>query len=125
MRCVVLWIFGSCVISSAPGCGKAGPAAVKAVETVDECLGRLLKAVESRGGVALVTADHGNAEQMIDESTGEPHTAHTLNPVPVFVAGGEPRPIHGGILADVAPTLLELLQIPAPPEMTGRSLLDR
>ncbi len=99
------------------------PAAIKAVETVDECLGRLLRAVEARGGLALVTADHGNAEQMIDESTGEPHTAHTLNPVPVFVAGNGPIPLRSGILADVAPTLLELLGVGAPPEMTGSSLL--
>jgi 2,3-bisphosphoglycerate-independent phosphoglycerate mutase len=99
------------------------PAAVKAVETVDECLGRLLKAVEGRGGIALVTADHGNAEQMIDETTGEPHTAHTLNPVPVFLAGDGPYPLRSGILADVAPTLLDLLGIDAPPEMTGRTLL--
>ncbi len=101
------------------------PAAVAAVETVDECLGRLLKAVEARGGLAVVTADHGNAELMVDEATGEPHTAHTLNPVPVFVAGNGPYPLRNGILADVAPTLLELLQIKAPPEMTGRSLIQR
>lgn len=100
------------------------PAAIKAVETVDACLGRLLTAVEARGGLALVTADHGNAEQMIDESTGEPHTAHTLNPVPVFVAGNGPIPLRNGILADVAPTLLELLGVDAPPEMTGSSLLS-
>ena len=99
------------------------PAAIRAVETVDACLGRIVAAVESRGGVALVTADHGNAEQMIDETTGEPHTAHTLNPVPVFVAGGGPHPLRPGILADVAPTLLELLGIEAPSEMTGASLL--
>lgn len=100
------------------------PAAIKAVETVDECLGRLLQAVEARGGLALVTADHGNAEQMIDETTGEPHTAHTLNPVPVFVAGNGPYPLRSGILADVAPTLLEFLGLTASPEMTGSSLLQ-
>lgn len=100
-------------------------AAIAAVETVDECLGRLLEAVSRRGGLALVTADHGNAEQMIDEATGGPHTAHTLNPVPVLVAGGEPLPIHDGILADVAPTLLALMGLKASPEMTGRSLLGR
>jgi 2,3-bisphosphoglycerate-independent phosphoglycerate mutase len=100
------------------------PAAVRAVETVDGCLGRLLGTVEARGGVALVTADHGNAEQMIDEVTGGPHTAHTLNPVPVFVAGNGPFPIRSGILADVAPTLLGLMGIRTPDEMTGRNLLD-
>jgi 2,3-bisphosphoglycerate-independent phosphoglycerate mutase len=96
---------------------------VRAVETVDACLGRLLEAVARRGGLAMVTADHGNAEQMIDEATGEPHTAHTLNPVPIFVAGGEPKPLRSGILADVSPSLLQLMGLPAPPEMTGRSLL--
>jgi 2,3-bisphosphoglycerate-independent phosphoglycerate mutase len=99
------------------------PAAVRAVETVDGCLGRLLDAVSRRGGVALVTADHGNAEQMIDPESGGPHTAHTLNPVPVLVAGGEPMPVRSGILADVAPTLLDLLGLEAPAEMTGTSLL--
>ncbi len=100
------------------------PAAIRAVETVDACLGRLLQVVESRGGLALVTADHGNAEQMIDEATGEPHTAHTLNPVPIVLAGSRaPRITRSGILADVAPTLLALLDLPAPPEMTGSNLL--
>jgi 2,3-bisphosphoglycerate-independent phosphoglycerate mutase len=99
------------------------PAAVRAVETVDTCLGRIVAAVASRGGLAIVTADHGNAEQMIDAATGGPHTAHTLNPVPVFVAGGKNYPLRSGILADVAPTLLELLGIEPPPEMTGTSLL--
>ncbi len=97
-------------------------AATRAVETVDACLGRVLEAVRRRGGLAVVTADHGNAEQMIDE-TGGPHTAHTLNPVPILIAGGEPRPIGAGVLADVAPTLLELMALEKPPEMTGRSLL--
>jgi 2,3-bisphosphoglycerate-independent phosphoglycerate mutase len=100
-------------------------AAVKAVEAVDGSLGQVLGAVERRRGVALVTADHGNAEQMIDEATGGPHTAHTLNPVPVLVAGGEPIRLRDGILADVAPTLLELIDVPTPPEMTGRSLILR
>jgi len=98
-------------------------AAVRAVETVDQCLGRVLEAVGRGGGLALVTADHGNAEQMIDEATGGPHTAHTLNPVPVLIAAGEPRPLRSGILADVAPTILRLMELEAPPEMTGSSLL--
>jgi 2,3-bisphosphoglycerate-independent phosphoglycerate mutase len=98
-------------------------AAVRAVETVDACLGRVLAAVGRLGGVALVTADHGNAEQMLDPTTGGPHTAHTLNPVPVLVAGGEPHPLRSGILADVAPTILRLLDLAAPPEMTGKDLL--
>jgi len=98
-------------------------AAVRAVETVDTCLGRVVEAVRARGGIALVTADHGNAEQMIDEATGGPHTAHTLNPVPILAVGGTPYPLRDGILADVAPTLLELMGLPQPAEMTGRSLL--
>jgi 2,3-bisphosphoglycerate-independent phosphoglycerate mutase len=99
-------------------------AAIRAVETVDGCLGRVLEAVESRGGVALVTADHGNAEQMIDEATGGPHTAHTLNPVPILAAGSDAYPLRSGILADVAPTLIELLGLKPSPEMTGRSLIS-
>jgi 2,3-bisphosphoglycerate-independent phosphoglycerate mutase len=100
-------------------------AAVRAVETVDACLGRVLEVVRRRGGVALVTADHGNAEQMIDEATGGPHTAHTLNPVPLLAVGDGAIPVRSGILADVAPTLLRLLELPQPSEMTGRSLIDR
>jgi 2,3-bisphosphoglycerate-independent phosphoglycerate mutase len=99
------------------------PAAVRAVETVDTCLGRVLDAVSKRDGLALVTADHGNAEQMLDPATGGPHTAHTLNPVPVFVAGGEARRLRSGILADAAPTLLELMGLKPSAEMTGTSLL--
>jgi len=79
--------------------------------------------VRRRRGLALVTADHGNAEQMVDPATGGPHTAHTLNPVPLVVAGGEPHRLRQGILADVAPTLLGLLGLEKPPEMTGESLL--
>jgi 2,3-bisphosphoglycerate-independent phosphoglycerate mutase len=100
-------------------------AAIRAVETVDGCLGRVLQAVESRGGIALVTADHGNAEQMIDEATGGPHTAHTLNPVPILAAGHGPHiTLRSGILADVAPTLIELLGLEPSAEMTGTSLID-
>jgi 2,3-bisphosphoglycerate-independent phosphoglycerate mutase len=99
------------------------PAAIRAVETVDTGLARIVAAVGARGGLCLVTADHGNAEQMIDEATGEPHTAHTLNPVPVLIAGGDSYRLRSGILADVAPTLLALLGIDAPAEMTGTSLL--
>jgi 2,3-bisphosphoglycerate-independent phosphoglycerate mutase len=101
------------------------PAAVRAVETVDQGLGRVLEAVRARKGFALVTADHGNAEQMIDPETGGPHTAHTLNPVPVLIAGEPHHRLRPGILADVAPTLLELLGLPIPPEMTGTSLIVR
>ncbi|MEN8160364.1 MAG: 2,3-bisphosphoglycerate-independent phosphoglycerate mutase [Myxococcota bacterium] len=101
------------------------PAAVKAVETVDACLARAVEAVLERDGDVLITADHGNCEQMVDPETGEPHTAHTTNPVPIWWATrhGEGRRLRDGGLADVAPTVLDLLGLPAPPEMTGRSLL--
>ena len=99
------------------------PAAIAAVETVDACLGRVLEAVAERGGAALVTADHGNADHML-EPDGSPNTAHSLNPVPFVVVGSDATELAGpGILADVAPTALALLGIEAPAEMTGRSLL--
>ncbi len=99
------------------------PAAVTAIETVDACLARVVEAVRGTGGACIVTADHGNADHML-EPDGSPNTAHSLNPVP-FVVTVEDRGLdhEGGILADVAPTALELLDIPQPPEMTGRSLL--
>ena len=101
------------------------PATILAVEVVDECLGRVAEAVLPRGGLLAVTADHGNAEQMVDPTTRQPHTAHTTNPVPLLVAGGAPgvRLASGGRLADVAPTLLALLGEAQPPAMTGRSLV--
>jgi len=99
------------------------PAAVTAIETVDACLGRVVEAVQATGGACIVTADHGNADHML-EPDGSPNTAHSLNPVPFVVTVSGARLDHeGGILADVAPTALELLGIPQPPEMTGRSLL--
>jgi 2,3-bisphosphoglycerate-independent phosphoglycerate mutase len=104
-------------------------AAKKAVETVDTCLGRLATAVERAGGALLITADHGNAEMMVDPMTHQPHTAHTTNRVPVMLVGGAepgrnaPLRMHDGRLADVAPTLLELLGLPQPPEMTGHTLI--
>ncbi len=99
------------------------PAAVKAVETVDAGLGRIAEAVKRQGGALLVTADHGNCEMMRDPETGGPHTAHTTNPVPVLVAGGGAKALHDGRLADIAPTLLDLMGLPLPKEMTGASLL--
>ncbi len=98
------------------------PAAVRAIETVDECLGRVVEAVHGSGGALIVTADHGNADNML-EPDGSPNTAHSLNPVPFVVTDADVRLREEGILADVAPTLLELLGIEQPPEMTGRSLL--
>jgi 2,3-bisphosphoglycerate-independent phosphoglycerate mutase len=101
------------------------PAAVKAVETIDACLARAVDAVLARGGDVLITADHGNCEQMVDPVTGQPHTAHTTNPVPIWWASPRAagRRLRDGGLSDVAPTVLELLGLPAPPEMTGRSLI--
>ena len=104
-------------------------AAVRACEAVDEGLGRLLAAWRARGGTAVVIADHGNAEQMLT-AAGEPHTAHTTNPVPCVLVSDDPavaslRLCDGGALGDVAPTVLELLGLPQPPEMTGASLILR
>jgi 2,3-bisphosphoglycerate-independent phosphoglycerate mutase len=98
-------------------------AAIAAVETVDRGLGRIVEAIRGAGGVLLVTADHGNCELMRDPLTGGPHTAHTTNPVPVVLVGGGDVALAQGRLADVAPTLLELMDLPQPSEMTGRSLL--
>jgi 2,3-bisphosphoglycerate-independent phosphoglycerate mutase len=108
-------------------------AAIEAVETVDQCMGRLIEAINKAGGTALITADHGNAEYMWDEA-GNPWTAHTTNPVPFILVEGEGLKIPGygtdvalrddGRLADIAPTILEILKLPQPPEMTGRSLLQ-
>lgn len=101
-------------------------AGIKAVEAVDIGLGRVLAALEKVGGAMLLTADHGNCEMMIDPLTGGPHTAHTMNPVPVVLIGGpEGASLSAGRLADVAPTLLELMGVDPPPEMTGHSLIKR
>ena len=101
-------------------------AAIRACEAVDRGLGRIVAALEAAGGSMLLTADHGNCETMVDPVTGGPHTAHTTNPVPVAVIGGSPGArLRDGRLADVAPTLLDLLGLPLPPEMTGRSLILR
>jgi 2,3-bisphosphoglycerate-independent phosphoglycerate mutase len=100
-------------------------AAVKAVETIDVCLQRIADAVLERGGTLLVTADHGNCELMQDPETGEPHTAHTTNPVPLYWLSAETGGcrLRDGGLSDLAPTVLELLDLPRPQEMTGRSLI--
>jgi 2,3-bisphosphoglycerate-independent phosphoglycerate mutase len=100
------------------------PATIKAVETVDECLARVVKAAAAAGARLLITADHGNCEYMIDEATGGPHTAHTTNPVPIIVLDptGD-RPLRsGGALCDVAPTILRMLRVEQPAEMTGTDL---
>jgi len=99
-------------------------AAIKAVETVDIGLGRIAEAIGKAGGVLLITADHGNCEMMRDPQTGGPHTAHTTNPVPLLLSGARNRALVAeGRLADIAPTLLELMELPQPQEMTGHSLL--
>ncbi len=102
-------------------------AAIKAVEKVDACVGRVVEATLAKGGSLVVTADHGNCEQMIDPETGGPHTAHTTFDVPLIVVepGVEGRSLRtGGRLADIAPTLLALMGLPKPDEMTGESLID-
>lgn len=99
-------------------------AAVEAVEAVDKCIGRVVESIREKGGTVLITADHGNAEQMVDYTSGEPHTAHTSNPVPFILVGDRHYRLHPGKLADVAPTMLELLNIEKPEEMTGESLME-
>jgi len=101
------------------------PAAIAAVEAVDRCLGRLGEAVRAAGGVLLITADHGNAEQMRDPVTDEPHTAHTMNKVPVILVNAPPgiESLSDGRLADIAPTLLDIFGLPQPAAMTGTTLL--
>ena len=102
-------------------------AAIKAVETVDECVGKVVKLIEEKEGNLIITADHGNAEQMIDYKTGEPHTAHTTNPVPLILVTPKTniKLKSGGKLADLAPTMLDLMNLEKPVEMTGESLLDK
>jgi 2,3-bisphosphoglycerate-independent phosphoglycerate mutase len=97
---------------------------IKAVEATDECLGRVVEAVLAQGGVCIITADHGNADVIIDEN-GRPHTAHTTNPVPFIVTKQGLTLRDDGILADIAPTMLELLELPQPAEMTGKSMIRR
>lgn len=100
-------------------------AAIKAIEAVDECVGKAVDAVKAVDGQMFICADHGNAEQLIDEETGEPFTAHTTNPVPFILVNADPayKLREGGCLADIAPTLIELMGLEQPTEMTGKSLL--
>ncbi|GLB29052.1 2,3-bisphosphoglycerate-independent phosphoglycerate mutase [Lacrimispora amygdalina] len=102
-------------------------AAIKAIETVDACVGRTVDAVKEMNGVLFICADHGNAEQLLDYETGEPFTAHTTNPVPFILVNADPacKLREGGCLADIAPTLIELMGMKQPKEMTGKSLLVR
>ena len=99
-------------------------AAIKAIETIDTCVGRVVEAIEKTEGTLIITADHGNSEQMIDYATGEPHTAHTTNPVPLVLIGKQAK-LKKGRLADLAPTMLDLMGIDKPIEMTGESLIEK
>jgi 2,3-bisphosphoglycerate-independent phosphoglycerate mutase len=116
--------FGVVNIANPDMVGHTGviPAVVRALEETDRVLATLLAAVSEAGGVAIVTADHGNAERMLEDD-GSPHTAHTTNPVPLLVTREGATVRHGGRLADVAPTVLDLLQISQPSQMTGSTLL--
>jgi 2,3-bisphosphoglycerate-independent phosphoglycerate mutase len=116
--------FGIINFANADMVGHTGsiPAAVEAVETVDRYLGEIVEAVEATGGVCVITADHGNADHML-EPDGSPNTAHSLNPVPFVVTSKDVTVRGEGILADVAPTILELLGIDQPEAMTGKSML--
>jgi len=118
--------FTLCNYANADMVGHTGsiPAVIKALETVDTCLSRVIAAAEKQGARLLITADHGNCEVMIDPETGGPHTAHTTNPVPfVIVDPDGDRPLRGGgALCDVGPTILAMLGIEQPTEMTGRAL---
>jgi 2,3-bisphosphoglycerate-independent phosphoglycerate mutase len=115
-----------CNFANADMVGHTGnlEAAVRAVETLDGCLGRIVTAIRAAGGTAIITADHGNAEQMWDPERNGPHTAHTSNPVPILLVDGPASGgrLYGGSLRDVAPTMLGILEIPGPPEMTGTDL---
>ena len=97
-------------------------AAVKAVETVDTCLGRVVAAMQAIGGAVFITADHGNADKMY-EADGSPFTAHTTYPVPFIVVGKDCELRSGGVLADIAPTMLQIMGLPQPAEMNGKSLI--
>ncbi len=99
-------------------------AAIKAVEAVDSCIGRVVKALQEVGGECLITADHGNAEMMLDTDSGQAHTAHTSGPVPLIYVGRPASVTPGGILSDIAPTMLSLMGLPVPAEMTGKILMQ-
>lgn len=107
------------------------PAVVTAIETVDDCVGRIVTALNAVGGIGIFTADHGNAEELIDRVTGGPMTAHTTNPVPLVMFAPDNHPLRhailrkGGVLSALAPTVLELAGVPVPEAMTQESLIER
>jgi 2,3-bisphosphoglycerate-independent phosphoglycerate mutase len=116
-----------CNYANADMVGHTGvvPAIIRAVETIDQCLDRVMQSVERSGVAVLVTSDHGNCEMMIDPETGGPHTAHTTNPVPFLAINTGARGLRsGGALCDVGPTVLNLLGLEPPPEMTGQDLRE-
>ena len=101
-------------------------AAIKAIEAVDECVGKIVSAINAKKGNLIITADHGNAEQMIDLKTGEPHTAHTTNLVPlILISEKEGIKLKQGKLADLAPTMLNIIGLEKPDEMTGENLIEK
>ena len=100
-------------------------ATIKALETLDQCIGEVVKEIENQNDYLIITADHGNAEQMIDYKTGEPHTAHTTNDVPLVLIGKEDVRLKQGRLCDLVPTMLELMGLDKPEEMTGVSLIEK
>ena len=119
---VIILNFANCDMVGHTGVFEA---AVKAVEAVDACAGKVIDAVLAKGGAVLLTADHGNADKMYDEDPEHPFTAHTTNPVPFLVAGlGDVKLREGGVLADIAPTMLKILELPQPQEMTGKSIIE-
>ncbi len=116
-----------CNFANADMVGHTGnlPATIRAIEALDDCLGKIIEALQAVGGEALITADHGNAELMFDTATGQPHTAHTHEQVPLLYVGRPARVTNDtGILSDIAPTLLYLLNLPQPREMTGKTLFE-
>jgi 2,3-bisphosphoglycerate-independent phosphoglycerate mutase len=115
-----------CNFANADMVGHTGnvAATVKAIEAVDDALGRILEAVLAVGGEMLITADHGNAEEMFDSVTGQPHTAHITNPVPLIYVGRPAVMASKGALEDIAPTMLKLMGLPIPSEMTGHPLVE-
>ena len=98
-------------------------ATIKAVETVDECIGKIVKAIKKVNGILLITADHGNCEKMIDDKTNSPQTAHTTNLVTLIIYGIENIKLRPGKLSDISPTMLDLLNLDKPLEMSGKSLI--
>lgn len=117
---VIILNFANCDMVGHTGIFDAAKAAV---EAVDKCVGRVIEAIRKMGGIALITADHGNAEKMVADD-GTPFTAHTTNPVPFCIVGYPCKLREGGRLADIAPTMLKILGLPQPPEMTGKSIIE-